>query len=82
MDAQEAQHAPSDHGAVVKLKYAAQIGTRPPCIKIFCNRPNGLKTSYRRYLEQSFRQTFKLDGVPIRFQFTSSSNPYAAGDKR
>jgi GTP-binding protein len=82
MDAQEAQHAPSDHGAVVKLKYAAQIGTRPPCIKIFCNRPNGLKTSYRRYLEQSFRQTFKLDGVPIRFQFTASSNPYAAGDKR
>ncbi|HKI60798.1 MAG TPA: ribosome biogenesis GTPase Der [Mariprofundaceae bacterium] len=82
MDAQEAQHAPSDRGAVVKLKYAAQIGTRPPCIKIFCNRPAGLKTSYRRYLEQSFRETYKLDGVPVRFQFTASSNPYAAGDKR
>jgi len=81
MDAQEAQHAPSDKGAVVKLKYAAQVGTRPPCIKIFCNRPDGLKTSYRRYLEQSFRQTYKLDGVPIRFHFSATSNPYAAGEK-
>jgi GTP-binding protein len=64
------------------MKYASQTGTCPPSIKIFCNRPKGLKTSYRRYLEQSFRTTFKLDGVPVRFSFSGSKNPYAPEKKR
>ena len=75
-DAQQAQHPPSDHGAVVRLKYASQIGSRPPAIKIFCNRPKGLKTSYKRYLEQSFRNSFDLSGVPVRFSFSAGKNPY------
>jgi len=77
--AQQAQYAPSDDGAVVRLKYASQIGTCPPTIKIFCNRPGGVKASYRRYLEQSFRSAFDLAGVPVRFIFTASKNPYAPG---
>ncbi|GAV19847.1 GTPase [Mariprofundus micogutta] len=81
-ETQEAQHPPSDNGAAVKLKYASQIASSPPSIKIFCNRPKGLKTSYRKYLEQSFRKTFKLVGVPIRFSFSASSNPYAPEKKR
>ncbi len=79
---QAAQHPPSDHGAVVRLKYASQIGTRPPSIKIFCNRPKGLKTSYRRYLEQSFRREFDLAGVPVRFTFSASKNPYQSEGRR
>ncbi len=75
-DAQQTQHPPSDHGAVVRLKYASQTGTRPPAIKIFCNRSKGLKTSYKRYLEQSFRSSFDLTGVPVRFSFTAGKNPY------
>jgi len=75
-DVQQAQHPPSDHGAVVRLKYASQISTCPPSIKIFCNRPKGLKTSYKRYLEQSFRTSFDLTGVPVRFSFTAGKNPY------
>jgi len=66
----------------VRMKYASQTGTCPPSFKIFCNRPKGLKTSYRRYLEQSFRQRYKLTGVPLRFQFTAGENPYASGKKR
>ena len=80
--AQEAQHPPSDRGAAVKLKYASQIATSPPSIKIFCNRPQGLKTSYRRYLEPSFRKTFNLTGVPVRFTFAGGNNPYAPEKKR
>ncbi|MFQ5518802.1 MAG: GTP-binding protein, partial [Mariprofundus sp.] len=80
--AQQAQHPPSDHGAVVRLKYASQIATSPPAIKIFCNRPKGLKTSYRRYLEQSFRKAFDLTGVPVRFSFAAGKNPYAQEKKR
>jgi len=81
-EAQQAQHAPSDHGAVVRLKYASQIATRPPTFKIFCNRPRGIRTSYRRYLEQSLRRHFGLDGVPIRFQFAAGANPYVEGRGR
>jgi len=77
-DAQQSQHPPSDHGAVVRLKYASQTGSRPPAIKIFCNRPKGLKTSYKRYLEQSFRHSFDLTGVPVRFTFTAGKNPYSS----
>jgi len=77
-DAQQSQHPPSDHGAVVRLKYASQTGSRPPAIKIFCNRPKGLKTSYKRYLEQSFRKSFDLTGVPVRLSFTAGKNPYSS----
>jgi len=76
-DAQEKQRAPSDHGnSIVRLKYISQVGSKPPRLKVFCNRPGNIKASYLRYLEQSFRKKFKLAGVPIRFIFTSSDNPY------
>jgi len=77
-EAQQRQHPPSDHGAVVRLKYASQTGTCPPTIKIFCNRAKGLKTSYKRYLEQSFRSSFDLTGVPVRFSFVAGKNPYVS----
>jgi len=75
--AQEAHHAPSDDGSMVRLKYASQTSTNPPSFKIFCNRPGKLKPTYKRYLEQSFRKTFDLTGVPIRFSFVGGANPYA-----
>ncbi|MFQ5581296.1 MAG: ribosome biogenesis GTPase Der [Mariprofundaceae bacterium] len=75
--AQQLQRAPSDDGAAVRLKYISQTSTHPPMLKIFCNRPKSIKQSYRRYLEQSFRNTFNLPGVPIRFIFSASKNPYA-----
>ncbi|MDX8404834.1 MAG: ribosome biogenesis GTPase Der [Mariprofundus sp.] len=74
---QEAHYAPSDDGSIVRLKYASQVATNPPAIKIFCNRPNKLKATYRRYLEQAFRKSFDLTGVPIRFIFAGGANPYA-----
>ena len=78
--AQQMQPAPSDDGAVVKLKYCTQLFSSPPTLKIFCNRPKGVKKSYVRYLEHHFRNTFKLPGVPVRFIFAATENPY--GEKR
>ncbi len=79
--AQEAQYAPSADGAVVKLKYVSQVATSPPTLKLFCNRPKGIRESYKRYLEQSFRRTFRLPGTPIRLIFSASKNPYVDGDR-
>jgi len=77
--AQKAQPAPSADGQPVRLKYCTMASTSPPTLRVFCNRPRQLKTSYRRYLEREFRQAFKLPGVPVRLNFTASDNPYAAG---
>lgn len=75
--AQQKQTAPSDRGSLVRLKYAFQTGRYPPTVKVFCNRPDSIKASYLRYLEQSFRSRFHLPGIPVRFVFTASENPYA-----
>ncbi|MFQ5355072.1 MAG: ribosome biogenesis GTPase Der [Mariprofundaceae bacterium] len=74
--AQQAQAAPGINGKPVRLKYCAQVSTLPPTFKIFCNHPRALKQNYIRYLEQDFRSKFRLAGVPVRFRFTSSANPY------
>ncbi|MDR2451142.1 MAG: ribosome biogenesis GTPase Der, partial [Candidatus Accumulibacter sp.] len=33
--------------------------------------------SYRRYLENVFREVFRLQGTPLRIQFKTTENPYA-----
>ncbi|MDX8408842.1 MAG: ribosome biogenesis GTPase Der [Mariprofundales bacterium] len=75
---QQQQHAPSDRGTVVRIKYITQVASRPPTLKLFCNRPDTVKESYRRFLAQSFCDTFDLPGVPVRLIFTASDNPYTA----
>ena len=75
---QQQQHAPSDRGTIVRIKYITQVASRPPTLKLFCNRPDTVKASYRRFLAQSFCDTFDLPGVPVRFIFTASDNPYTA----
>jgi len=80
--AQERQRPPSDDGASVRMKYVSQIASSPPTLKIFCNRPHRVKDSYLRYLEQDFRKSFGLPGVPVRIQFAATENPYAGKERR
>jgi len=79
--AQSQHRLPGVKGAVVRMKYCTQLASCPPTIKVFCNRPRAIDVRYRRYLEQHFRKTFGLPGVPVRFLFTASENPYA-GERR
>ncbi len=80
--AQTRQHPPSDDGAVVRMKYCTQTATRPPTIRIFCNRPDAVRQSYRRYLERDFRRCFDLAGVPVRLELAATDNPYDDGRRR
>jgi GTPase len=70
---------PLASGKSVKLRYATQIKTRPPTFAIFVNRPASLPDSYLRYLVNGLRETFGLDGVPLRITLRKSNNPYAGG---
>ena len=69
---QEAQGAKPPPRATGTLRYAAQVATRPPAFVLF----GGGRTpepTYRRYLENRFRDAFGLDGVPIRLRFRGRS---------
>ncbi|WP_300453431.1 ribosome biogenesis GTPase Der [Accumulibacter sp.] len=60
-----------------KLRYAHQGGRNPPLIVIHGNALDKVPESYRRYLEHTFREVFKLQGTPLRIQFNVSNNPFA-----
>lgn len=57
---------PSDKGRYLKIYYMTQIGTRPPTFVCFCNAKKLFHFSYQRYLENQIRETFGLEGTPIR----------------
>jgi GTP-binding protein len=57
----------SDKGKRLKIYYMTQPSTKPPTFVIFVNRADLFHFSYQRYLENQIRQTFGLEGTPIRF---------------
>lgn len=58
---------PSDKGRRLKIYYMTQPSTKPPTFVVFVNRADLFHFSYQRYLENQIRQTFGLEGTPIRF---------------
>lgn len=68
---------PMVQGRRIKLRYAHQGGRRPPVIVVHGNQTDKLPGAYRRYLENVFRQTLKLKGTPMRFEFRTGHNPYS-----
>ena len=68
---------PAVSGRRIKLRYMTQPSARPPTFVAFCSRPEVMPTSYVRYLVNSLRETFKMPGVPIRFNLRKGENPYA-----
>jgi len=78
-----AKQAPAKHGLFrPKPRYAHQGGSNPPIIVIHGNAVDKITDSYRRYLEHTFREAFKLHGTPLRIQFVSAKNPFADKDKK
>lgn len=58
---------PTDKGKRLKIYYMTQPSTRPPTFVFFVNRADLFHFSYQRYLENQLRETFGLEGTPIRF---------------
>lgn len=71
------QHPPPlSKGRRLRLRYITQVKARPPTFAVFGSRPSEFPESYRRYLINSLRETFGLDGVPIRLNLRGGQNPY------
>jgi GTP-binding protein len=61
----------------VKLRYATQVGARPPTFALFGNGPaERLPASYLRYLVNGLREAFDLPGTVIRLVVRAADNPY------
>lgn len=73
------EHAPPMvNGRRIKLRYAHAGGSNPPIVVIHGNQTDKVPKSYQRYLEKVFRRQLGLVGTPVRIEFRSGENPYAA----
>ncbi|QEP45023.1 ribosome biogenesis GTPase Der [Ectothiorhodospiraceae bacterium BW-2] len=68
---------PLVNGRRIKLRYAHQGGRNPPVIVIHGNQTAALPESYRRYLENSYREALHLQGTPVSIELKQGENPYA-----
>jgi GTP-binding protein len=69
LEAIQLEHpAPLARGLPVKLYYIAQVAYAPPTFVIQCNRPDAISESYRRFVENRYRESFGLE-VPMRLIF-------------
>ena len=60
---------PAIKGKYIRIKYVMQVPSAIPQIAFFCNLPQYVGESYRRYLENKLRENFDFSGVPISLFF-------------
>ena len=60
---------PSTKGKYIKIKYITQLPTSCPSFAFFCNLPQYIPDSYKRFLENKLRANFGFSGIPIRLYF-------------
>ncbi|HLP55051.1 MAG TPA: ribosome biogenesis GTPase Der [Fluviicola sp.] len=60
---------PSIKGKYIKIKYIQQLPTHAPAFAFFCNLPQYIPDSYKRFLENRLREQFNFEGVPVRIFF-------------
>ncbi len=58
---------PTDKGKRLRIYYMTQASIKPPTFVCFVNRAELFHFSYQRYLENQIRDTFGLEGTPVRF---------------
>lgn len=60
---------PSVQGRDLRINYITQVNTNPPVFAFFCNHPQFIPESYKRFIENSMRQIYDLQGTPISLVF-------------
>ena len=57
---------PSLKGKYIRIKYVQQLPTHAPSFAFFCNLPQYVADSYKRFLENQLRKRYNFEGVPVR----------------
>lgn len=60
---------PTVKGKYVKIKYITQLKLAYPAFVFFCNMPQYIGESYRRFIENRLREQFDFAGVPLLIYF-------------
>ena len=60
---------PSNKGKIIKIKFCTQLPTKYPQFVFFCNLPQYIKESYKRFIENKLRDNYNFSGVPINIYF-------------
>ena len=76
-EAMQVNPPPLVRGRQVRLRYAHQGGRYPPLIVVHGTQAQRLPEHYKRYLENTFRETLKLKGTPVRVELRTTENPFA-----
>jgi len=64
------KHPPHGKGTKrLKFLYATQVRTDPPVFLFHVNDPTQVHFTYKRYLENQFREAYEFEGTPIRLSF-------------
>ncbi len=66
LEAIENYSPPMTKGKVVKIKYVTQLPTHAPSFAFYCNLPQYVRETYKRYLENKIRENWNFTGVPIQ----------------
>jgi len=56
-------------GKEINIKYVTQLPNKYPSFVFFCNLPQYIKDSYKRYVENRLRELYNFNGVPITIFF-------------
>lgn len=65
----EAVPPPAVKGKYIKIKFVNMLPTFKPTFVFYCNLPQYIKESYKRFLENKLREQFDYTGVPIQLFF-------------
>lgn len=65
--------APSYKGRRLKIYFVHQSGSKPPKFTFNVNNKGLVHFSYQRYLENTLRNNFELEGTPIIIQFKNKT---------
>lgn len=72
-NAQDRHAAPSKHGKHLKIFYGTQVRSEPPTFLLYVNDPKLVHFTYKRFLENRFREAYGFLGTPIRLVFKARS---------
>jgi len=52
----------------LRIYYISQVSEAPPVFALFVNKKEKIRDNYLKYLENSLRQQFGFEGVPVKFK--------------
>lgn len=72
---------PLHRGHTVKINYLTQPRARPPTFVLWCNTPDGLSPSYKRFIQNRLRETYGFRGTPLRIAVKEKKDRHKYGER-